>query len=65
MKVDHDIEFSGSNWAFPLLVFSLVGIALLLFDLAFGQILARFGFGNNYKLIEVDEDLPDFFDAIR
>lgn len=67
MKSQHLISFDvrESTWAFPMLLLALCSIFILIAQKLFDETLRNMGYGMQKKDIEVDEDLPNFFDAIR
>lgn len=67
MKSQHLISFDvrESTWAFPMLLLALCSIFILTAQKLFDETLRNMGYGMQKKDIEVDEDLPNFFEAIR
>lgn len=64
MKSGHFISFSV-NWASPMLIMALAAVFLVLFIMFCpNEIRMRLGFSLQEKEIQVDEDLPNFFDTI-
>lgn len=64
MKSDHFITFSV-NWAIPVLLMALCAVFLILFiRIVPNDIRMKWGFSLQQKEIEVDEDLPNFFDTV-
>lgn len=53
------------NYAVPLLLVSVMSILLLLLQKFFWKTLVRFGLALDYPTMMVDEDLPNFFKAIK
>ena len=64
MKSQHYLTFDV-NWAFPVLLLALSSIFIYVMQKTFRELLNASGYGMQRKEIEVDEDLPNFFDAIR
>jgi len=64
MKSGHFISFSV-NWASPMLIMALCAVFLILFiAIVPNEYRMKWGFSLQEKKIEVDEDLPNFFDTI-
>lgn len=64
MKSKHFLSFEV-NWAFPMLLLACSSIFILIIQKTFDETLRSMGYGMQKKDIEVDEDLPNFFEAIR
>ena len=64
MKSDHYVEW-GVNWSTPLLLMCLAAVALLMLQQTFKDSLQQWGFAMSREDIEVDEDLPNFFEAVK
>jgi hypothetical protein len=64
MKSEHFLTFKV-NWAFPMLLLASSAIFILIIQKTFDDTLRTMGYGMQKKDIEVDEDLPNFFEAIR
>ena len=65
MLSNHLLEFFALDQATPLQFFAIAGIFLLVASTLFGDYLNQWGFSMQQKEIEVDEDLPNFFKAVR
>ena len=67
MKSQHYLNFQikDSTWAFPMLLLAVSSIFILISQKLFEETLRKWGFGMQRKDIEVDEDLPNFFDSIK
>lgn len=64
MKSSHFLTLDV-NWAYPVLLLTIASFIILLSQKVFGESLTAIGYGMQRKEIEVDEDLPPFFEAIR
>lgn len=64
MKSQHYLTFDV-NWAFPVLLLAISSIFIYTIQKTFRELLSASGYGMQRKEIEVDEDLPNFFEAIR
>jgi len=64
MKSQHYVSLDV-NWAFPMLLLACSSIFILITQKLFHEALREMGYGMQKKDIEVDEDLPNFFEAIR
>ena len=64
MKSGHGINFDV-NWASPMLLLSLASVMLIIVQIVFKEYLMKLGFAMSSKKIEVEEDLPRFFQAIK
>jgi len=53
------------NWATPMLLLIVAAVLIISIQLIFKDDLMRLGFAMSQKKIQVDEDLPRFFDAIK
>ena len=59
LKMEYDV-----NWASPILVMVIASFFILFFQYVFAPFLQAWGFTMAAKDIVVDEDLPNFFDAV-
>lgn len=64
MRSDHPIAFE-INWSTPVMLFALLAVGLYVIQLVLGHKLAKWGFGLADHEIDVDEDLPHFFEAVK
>jgi len=64
MKSDHPIDFRV-NWSTPAMLFGVLAICLYIIQVALGKYLAGWGFQLADHEINVDEDLPHFFEAVK
>jgi hypothetical protein len=53
------------NWSTPLLVMAAASIFIRFTQIVFSNQLQKWGFTMSAKDIMVDEDLPNFFTAVR
>jgi hypothetical protein len=59
LKMEYDV-----NWASPILVMVIASFFILFFQYIFSPFLQAWGFTMAAQDIVVDEDLPNFFDAV-
>ena len=64
MKSGHMIQLEV-NWATPMLLLAAAAVLIIIIQIVFKDMLMKFGFSMSSKKIEVDEDLPRFFEAIK
>lgn len=64
MKSGHKVTLEV-NWATPMLLLIVAAVLIISIQLIFKDDLMRLGFAMSQKKIQVDEDLPRFFDAIK
>jgi len=64
MKSGHLVTFKV-NWATPILIMGISSIFIYLVKSYFPDQLQRWGYSLMRKNIEVDEDLPNFFECVR
>lgn len=64
MKSDHPIDFRV-NWSTPAMLFGILAICLYIIQVTLGKHLAGWGFQLADHEINVDEDLPHFFEAVK
>lgn len=57
--------FYEVNWATPMALMCVAAFILLIFAKTFAHKLQDWGFAMQKKDIQVDEDLPNFFDVIK
>ena len=66
MSTGHSLSTIGSvSQASPLLLLGLAVLVIFFAQTFFGELLEKFGFGFSDTKIEVDENLPNFFAAVR
>lgn len=64
MKSQHFFKFQV-NWAFPVMILSFASVFILLVQKIGGAALNKFGYGMQAKEIQVDEDLPPFYNCVK
>lgn len=64
MKSDHPIGFRV-NWSTPTMLFGILAVCLYIIQVSLGKYLAGWGFQLADHEINVDEDLPHFFEAVK
>jgi len=64
MKSNHLFKFD-LNWAAPVLIISIASVVIFTFQTFFANVLDKMGFNMSEKDIEVDEDLPNFFQSLK
>lgn len=65
MPSRHWVVPTGLDWATPVLLTALAGFVVSLLQAFFGPLLASLGFAMARGDIEVDEDLPNFWEAVK
>ena len=53
------------NWATPLMYMTMASVFLIVVQKVFADYLMKWGFTMSSKEIKVDEDLPNFFKAVK
>lgn len=53
------------NWATPMLLLAGAAVIIISIQLIFKDVLMKYGFAMSSKKIQVDEDLPRFFESIK
>lgn len=64
MKSGHFVHVE-INWATPMLLLAIASVLIIIIQSIFKDDLMKFGFAMSQKKIQVDEDLPKFFKAIK
>lgn len=64
MESSHFVTFLGNRHALPLLMMSLGHMTIIVFVVFFSDWMKRVGFTLGQIDIEIDEDLPNFFESI-
>lgn len=65
MKSQHFLLPLRVNWASPIEFLAFCAIFIILAQKILGSALSKFGYGMQRKEIEVDEDLPNFFECVK
>lgn len=65
MKSQHFFLPIRVNWATPIELLAFCSIFIILAQKIAGAALNRYGYGMQRKEIEVDEDLPNFFESVK
>jgi len=65
MKSNHFVRAFHVDWATPVMVMAFASVMLTVIQIVFSEQLQKWGFTMQSKDMTVDEDLPNFFKAIR
>lgn len=65
MDAEHHIQRIDVNWATPVQVMAFASVFIIVLQTVFAAKLQRWGFSMSPQDIIVDEDLPNFFSAIK
>ncbi len=65
MDSRHFVYLLSVHWYSPILLLAIAAISLAIIKKFFADYLQRWGLAMSNNQIEVDEDLPYFYDAIK
>mmetsp|Transcript_16102 Transcript_16102/g.25007 ORF Transcript_16102/g.25007 Transcript_16102/m.25007 type:complete len:124 (-) Transcript_16102:564-935(-) len=65
MRSEHLVKYFSVDWATPVEIMAFASLVLTVVQVLFADQLQHWGFTMQSKEITVDEDLPNFYKAIR